>query len=439
MERIRANWRPLATATGSYTSIAAQTFSYDITDYTLDPAKQYIFYLTQGSGRANTTINSGTYSDGSWFESYDSGANWGLNVASYDMAFAAYFLSSGPSSPGLTSAAYNADTGVLVVTGTNLAANGSGFDIDVSLLTITGESGSTYSLTDSSDVEITSSTAFSVTLSATDKTAFNQIFNKNGTASTSGTTYNLAAANNWNTATSGAADLTGNGITVSNVPDPAITSATYNAATGALVVTGTGFLSKSGAANDIDVSKLTIAGQAGGSRTLTSTSVEITSGTSFSVTLNSADQTALQSLLNQNGTSSSGGTTYNLAAAEDWAAGADAAVVVADLTSNGITVSNYTAPSSSGGGGGGETTSSAPNTVTDTTPADPAPAGTNIQTTDDDGDGLREVITAADGVTVDGNRDGVPDIQQTEVAGLRLINDGAAGSDYGALVVNPGV
>ena len=34
------------------------------------------------------------------------------------------------------------------------------------------------------------------------------------------------------------ADLTGNGITVSNVATPSSTSATYNASTGALVVTG---------------------------------------------------------------------------------------------------------------------------------------------------------------------------------------------------------
>jgi hypothetical protein len=345
-----------------------------------------------------------------------------------------------PQSPTLTSATYNASTGLLAVTGSNIAVD-SGPDIDVSKFTITGEGGATYTLT-SSGVERTSSTAFSVTLNAADRAALNQIINKNGTSSASGTTYNIAAAANWNPANSGAADLTGNGITVSSVPVPVITSATYNAATGALVVTGTGFLSKSGAANDIDVSKLTITGQAGGTRTLTSTSVEIDSGTSFSVTLNSADQAALQSLLNQNGTSSLGGTTYNLAAAEDWAAGADAAVVVADLTGNGITVSNYTAPSSGGGGGGGgggDTTPIVRSTVIDTTPVDPAPAGTNIQATDADGDGLREVITASDGSTIDGNRDGIPDVQQTEVAGLRLINDGAKGDDYGALVVGTDV
>lgn len=92
--------------------------------------------------------------------------------------------------------------------------------------------------------------------------------------------------------------------------------------------------------------------------TLTSTAVEITSGATFSVTLNSADKTALSSLLNKNGTSSQDSTTYNLAAAEDWAAGADASVTVADLTGNGITVSNYVAPVTSGGGGSGSSSGS---------------------------------------------------------------------------------
>jgi len=242
--------------------------------------------------------------------------------------------------PGITSATYDATTGVLSVTGTNFAATGgSANDIDVSKLTITAEGGATRTLT-SSSVEITSATAFSVTLNGTDKAALNQIVNKNGIASTGGTTYNIAAASNWNPANSGAADLTGNGITVSNVAIPAITSASYDSATGTLVVTGTGFLKLNGTTNDIDVSKFTITGEGGSTYRLTTSNVEITSGTSFSLTLNSADQTGLSSLLNKNGTSSIGATTYNIEAAEDWAAGANPARDVADLTGNGITVSN---------------------------------------------------------------------------------------------------
>ena len=124
------------------------------------------------------------------------------------------------------------------------------------------------------------------------------------------------------------------------LPTPTITSATYNASTGALVVTGTNLSSVAGAMNDIVVSKLTLTGEGGATYTLTSSNVDIASSTSFSVTLNANDSAAVNMILNKNGTSSTGSTTYNLAAAEDWAAGADAAVVVADLTGNGVTVSN---------------------------------------------------------------------------------------------------
>jgi hypothetical protein len=78
-----------------------------------------------------------------------------------------------------------------------LKASGAANDIDASKFTFTGEGGSTYTLTDSADVEITSGTAFTITLSATDKAAVNQFINKNGTSSASGTTYNLAAAEDW--------------------------------------------------------------------------------------------------------------------------------------------------------------------------------------------------------------------------------------------------
>ena len=142
--------------------------------------------------------------------------------------------------------------------------------------------------------------AFTVTLSSTDKAAVNQMINKNGTSSTSGTTYNLAAAEDWAAGASAAvtvADLTGNGITTSNVAAPAMTSATYDYNSNVLTVTGTGFLQKSGASNDIDLSKLTITGEGGATYTLTTaTNIEITSGTSFSVTLTGADLINVETL-----------------------------------------------------------------------------------------------------------------------------------------------
>ena len=112
-------------------------------------------------------------------------------------------------------------------------------------------------------------------------------------------------------------------------------------------MTGTGFLSKSGATNDIDITKLSILGDVG-TYTLTSAStanVEITSATSFTVTLGTDDKTAVALRLNKDGLISTGSVTYNLAAAEDWASGAESTVTIADLTSNAITASgNNSAP-----------------------------------------------------------------------------------------------
>ncbi|RNE88359.1 hypothetical protein, partial [Marichromatium sp. AB31] len=124
----------------------------------------------------------------------------------------------------LTSATYDAATGTLVVTATNIQANGGGADIDASALTLTGAGGTGYTLTDTMDVERTSATQFTLTLSATDRAGVGPLLNSDGTTSTGGTTYNLAAADDWNTAVSAgdSSDATGNGLTVSNVPIPTL-------------------------------------------------------------------------------------------------------------------------------------------------------------------------------------------------------------------------
>ncbi|WP_277624200.1 DUF4347 domain-containing protein, partial [Undibacterium sp. TS12] len=252
--------------------------------------------------------------------------------------------------PTITSATYDATTGTLVVTGTGfLQLTGANNDIVANKFTLTGEGGSTYTLTDTSNVDIatTSNTQFTLVLSATDKSGINQIINKNGTSSTGGTTYNVAAAEDWTAGADAAvvvADLTGNGVTAT-VAAPTVTSATYDASTGTLVVTGTGFTHRAGAANDIIANKFTLTGQGGSTYALTDTAnVEITSDTSFTLVLSATDKAGLRTLLNNNGTQSVGGTTYNLAAADDWANGADAALNIADTTGNGITVSNVVSP-----------------------------------------------------------------------------------------------
>jgi hypothetical protein len=248
--------------------------------------------------------------------------------------------------PTITSATYDASTHVLTVTGSGLVGTiGANNDISVSRLTLTGEGGVSYTLT-SSDVEVNGATSFSVTLNAADRAQVERMFNKEGTSSTGGTTYNLAAADDWDSVIGGfdIADAS-NAVTVSNVPTPAITSASYDASTGDLVVTGSGFLSLDGVGNDVVASKFTFTGEGGQSYTLTDTAdVDIVSGTSFTLHLSPADRAAINQIVNKNGTSSTGGTTYNLSAAEDWAAGADPTTTVADITGNGITASNVAVP-----------------------------------------------------------------------------------------------
>ena len=144
--------------------------------------------------------------------------------------------------------------------------------------------------------------------------------------------------------TAKATDAAGNISNASSALDidifPSLDSAVYDNSTGVLKVTANALVGKHGSTNDIDVSKLTITGEAGSSYTLTSADVEVSSSTQFSVTLNAVDQLNVGGLLNKNGTSSDGGSTYNIAAADDWVAGAAASVDISDTSGNGITVSN---------------------------------------------------------------------------------------------------
>ncbi|NJA04139.1 DUF4347 domain-containing protein [Methylococcaceae bacterium WWC4] len=242
-----------------------------------------------------------------------------------------------PPSPtaSITSATYDASTNVLSVTGANMTT---GDTIDTTKLTLTGEGGNTYTLAGSYTVTASSSTSFSITLDATDQLNVEGLLNKDGTASAGATTYNLAGAANWDSTAAASADTTGNGVTVSSTQTPTLTSATYDTTTGVLVVTGTHLVKQSGATNDIDASLFTLTGQ-GGSYTLTDTSdVEITSATAFTLTLSATDKAQVNTLLDKNGTSSSGSTTYNLAGADNWN-GPITGGSIADTSGNGITVS----------------------------------------------------------------------------------------------------
>ena len=378
----------------------SSTGSDDIFVAKLDADGTFLWATKAGGTSSDYGIKIDSKSDGSSIIAGD--INGTASFGSSDLtspgnsdAFAAAMGANGSwtsslvSQPSLTSATYNASSGALAVTGANLAANsGSSNDIDISKLTLTGEGSNTYTLT-SGDVELTSATAFSITLNAADQLQVAGLLNKDGTSSGGGTSYNIAAALNWNPgASSSPADSTGNAVTVSNVSAPSLSSATYNDSTGVLALTGSNLPAYPGSSNDIDVSKLTITGGSGSTYTLTTSDVELTSATAASITLNSSDQTNLDSLLNKNGTASTQGTTYNIAAADDWAPGADSSTDIADLTGNVITVSGInnapvlTAPSA---GVITETTGSADTTTSGLT-------GT-LSASDADGDTLTYGIT----------------------------------------------
>ena len=228
----------------------------------------------------------------------------------------------------ISNTTYDASTGNLVLTGMNFNTSST---IDVTKLTITGQGGSTATLT-SATINPTpaSATSATVTIAGVDKIAVDLVLNKNGTSSVDSTTYNVTAASSWQTGTVAVSTI---GLTVSNAAE-LISMATYSASTGTLVLTGLNFNTSS----IIDVTKLTIKGQggAGSQRILTSATLNPTpsNATSATVTIAGADKTAMNAILTQNGTTAPDLTIYNVATASGWQTGAAAVSTV------GITVSN---------------------------------------------------------------------------------------------------
>ncbi|TAG28729.1 MAG: hypothetical protein EAZ37_00735 [Burkholderiales bacterium] len=115
--------------------------------------------------------------------------------------------------------------------------------------------------------------------------------------------------------------------------------ASFDAASGVLSVTGTELVALAGANNDIDLSKITLYGDAT-PYTLTTAPIEITNATSFQVTLNTADRRALTARINRDGTASKGNNKYLLAATPGWAAAVGVGQPQAALTGTRITASN---------------------------------------------------------------------------------------------------
>ena len=228
----------------------------------------------------------------------------------------------------INSATYDASTGNLVLTGLNLNTAST---IDVTKLTIKGQGSSTYTLTAATaNPTPLSATSATVVIAGVDKTAVDTILNNKGTAALDLTTYNVAAASGWQ---SGAVAVSTVGTTVSNVAG-VISSTTYNASTGNLVLTGLNFNTSA----IIDVTKLTIAGQGGaGSQvvlTAATTNPYPASSTSVTIAIAGTDKTAVNAIMTQDGTTAPDSTIYNIATASGWQTGASAVSTV------GITVSN---------------------------------------------------------------------------------------------------
>jgi hypothetical protein len=234
----------------------------------------------------------------------------------------------------ITSALYNASTGVLTVTGANLLSfTGANNDIDASKFTFTGEGGETYTLTDTADADISGPTSFTLTLSETDRVNVNPIMNLAGFTSTGGTAYNLAAAEDWaagvNPSTN-IADMTGNPVTATQIPNPQITSAVYDDYQGTLLVTGTGFKKASGRA-DIDVSRFYITGNNHSSLAFSDApDVELLTATTFKIILTETERNLAGGFMDKDGAFASDGTAYNLFAEDDWNTGAEPGLYIVD-------------------------------------------------------------------------------------------------------------
>lgn len=197
-------------------------------------------FITFAEGNAGLKFTSSGASDGSFTaqassSAIDAGLGGASVVATIDVVM-----------PAITSTSYNARTGVLTVSGENFPSlTGASNDIIASKFTITGEGGTTYTLTDTANVEIISASSFSLSLSATDKAAINALLNKSGTSSTDNTLYNLTADDDWAAGAAVAIDIadSSNGINVTLNSAPSITSnaggstASVNVAENSVLVT----------------------------------------------------------------------------------------------------------------------------------------------------------------------------------------------------------
>ncbi len=224
--------------------------------------------------------------------------------------------------PTITSANYNAHTGVLVITGTDLPTTENGWDF-TKLKFVAGNgitrsaalSGHAIKAANTATGSSASAIGLTITLTGTEKTKADDILVKNGPRDGDGL-YNLEASAGFVTGSLDVEDLTGNAIVVTG--NPAISVVAYTADTGKLLITGTNLPTTVGGWDFTKLkvgasgSEIALSGHAAAS-TDTATGSEA-SLTTLTITLKGAEKTKVDNVLNKNGNSDAGNIPYNFKA-----------------------------------------------------------------------------------------------------------------------------
>ena len=215
--------------------------------------------------------------------------------------------------PTLSSASYNAATGILQLNGSNLSTN-----INVYNLTdfsIKGDAKTSYSLTAASVIaDLNSSSSVFIQCSAADQFALAGLLNQNGSQASDNATYALTANAGW---LSYAKSISSIAINTGNVQTPSISSVNYNANTGAFTVTGSA-LSNLANSNGIVVTAFTLSAGSSSYHFTANDVISQQSASGFTIILSSADQALVNAFINADGMQSNTGLAYTFSATSNW-------------------------------------------------------------------------------------------------------------------------
>lgn len=325
------------TLTGSHLTTAAA--SYQPADFSITGDGGTSYTLTGGSavlGKPTSTSviiqlsaadqlaldgllnkNGSAANDGNHYSLIASGGWDSYALAVANVAVTA----SGVMAPTLSTVAYNAATGQLSCTGSHLVNHGGNNGINLADFTLSIGAAGTFAFNSSDSVSGLTGTGFTVSLSVDDQMSLNALLN--GVSSGK-----LSALAGWDS--DGGAAISAQTVKL----PPQLGGVSYNQATGQLTLTGTNLTTT---ASGYQVGDFSLQGNGGGSYQLTSGSAILGTPTSTSVKiqLSVADQSAINALLNHNGTTASDGSAYNLTATVGWDTGA-AAIGTAAVTATGV-------------------------------------------------------------------------------------------------------